>query len=1067
ANQTIRGISFGTTTGTGTADFYHNSVSINNPGLNITSAAFWKGEAGLVTARNNIFSNTSPAQTGVAKHFAAYIAATPFVASNNIYWAPNANGFVGFSTADKSNLALFASINSAAAPTDGNDQGSANANPNFISATDLNFAAATPAVSSGTPITTPFSINADILGNVRSTTAPSVGAYETTQPLFDSAAPVITNIIVNSGTTPSIYATIKDNGVPASAGNVQLWYRSGSTGTFTALTPDSIPVGTMNGTYKWGASVNSLPVANYQFYIAARDAVGVRYNISVNPIQASTFTGFSATDPVTYLNNPDPSVTTRSFTKRVILPAGTYNVGATSAPYFKLTDVANALNVAEITGNVIFELQADYDGTTGETFPITFNQLSTVGGNWTVTIRLGATVTARETSGYPASAVPLISLNGADRITFDGRQGGTGSNIEWTIRSKRTAASTNSPCVQLINGAQRNMLKYLKLESGSTTAANGTIQISTTNTSEGNSLNIIQNCEIRDRSDSVGVPATAIYSAGTAATPNDSNEILNNLIYNWSATGVHSTATGNGNGWKIANNSFYMTTATTTAQTSIRFLNASLGNIIENNTIGGTLPLAAGTAWTNSGNIAWRGIVASTSQTDSSFIRNNIVTNIALTGTGAGTYGGIELTGGLNSVNGNTIGNATIANSIQSSQLGTQLSLWSNGTGNIPVIYNNTVANINSTGNTNAVGHNGIRITSSSATNPLVIRNNTIFGLASANPTVSISTAAVVGILSLSASTLQTVSNNTVYDLSCTGGPANALTTAIGINIDDAAAGGTMNANRVYNIKNTSTNILAKVLGINFVNGATWTVSNNMVALGSDITNDVFIAGINDSLLGTLNIYNNSVLISGNNASAVDTTYGYRRYRASTATLRNNIFNNIRTSSSANYAIGVITASPGTNWKTNYNDLNTSNASQLGLWNAASLDFSTWKTTTLHDTSSINTAASFVSGTDLHLAAPTIGDLTFAGRPLSGLTTDYDGQTRDLFKPYMGADEIPSSPLPVTLVNFSASKNQSDVIVSWITASEINASHFEIERSIDGKDFTNITTVKATGISNT
>lgn len=1065
ANQMARGISFGTVTGTGTASFFYNSVSINSSGLNNSSAAFWKDGTGNVVVRNNIFSNTSPAQTGVSKHYASYISAGTITASNNVYWAPNANGFVGFATADRISLPAFAAALTTTSPADGNEQGSANANPNFTSASDLTLAGTNPAVQSGLPIVSPLAITTDFLGNTRSTSsATTIGAYESTQILLDSTAPIITNVVIVNSATPTVTANINDNGNSISAGDVRLWYRLGITGVFTALLPDSIPTVNMNGTYKWSTSLLALPSGLYQFYIAARDAAGLGRNIAVNPIQGATFSGFNPLDPVNYLNNPDAGVTTRTFTKTATLVGGTYAVGASSFPYLKLTDVANAVNAGQITGNLIFELQANYDGTTGEVFPITFNQLNTVGGNWTVTIRPAVGVTGRETSGYPASAVPIINLDGADRIVFDGRPGGIGTTSEWTIRSKRTTVSTNSPCVQFINGAQNDSLLYLKLESGNTTTTSGTVLLSTTNASTGNSYNVISNCDIRDRADSIGRPAVAIYSAGTAGFANDSIHIVNNNIFNWTTSGVQSTATGNGAGWKISNNHFYMTTAQSTAQTSIRFLNASVKNIIENNFIGGSTINAGGAAWTNSGNIAWRGIVASTSQADSSFIRNNTIQNIALTGTGSGTYGGIELTGGLNSVNNNLIGSTSTANSIQSSLLSTQISLWSNGTANIPNFYNNTIANITSTGNTTAVGHNGIRITSSATAGTLTIKGNTIFGLSAANPTVSISTASLVGILTLSASTLQTIANNTVYDLTTSGGPSNNATTAIGINIDDAASVGNVSANRVYNIKNTSTHLGAKVFGINLTNGGTWTVVNNMVGLGSDVTNDIIIVGINDSITGALNLYNNSVLISGVNALAVDTSYAYRRFRTSNVNIRNNILGNIRTSASINYASAIYTATPATTYKANYNALFT-NSSQIGLWLGISRDFSDWKATTLYDTNSVNLPTAFVSNTNLHLTIPTIGDVTFAGRPIAGVTNDFDGEARDLNKPYMGADENLSAPLPVKLISFTAKKLNDDVLVEWSTSSEINTDLFVVEASHNGKDFFKVATVKAVGNS--
>jgi hypothetical protein len=66
-----------------------------------------------------------------------------------------------------------------------------------------------------------------------------------------------------------------------------------------------------------------------------------------------------------------------------------------------------------------------------------------------------------------------------------------------------------------------------------------------------------------------------------------------------------------------------------------------------------------------------------------------------------------------------------------------------------------------------------------------------------------------------------------------------------------------------------------------------------------------------------------------------------------------------------------------------------------------------------------------------------------------------------------GYDGGIGSPLPVDLVSFSAFKQKDGVILSWITASEINNSHFEIERSEDGKTFNMIDQVAGNGNSNT
>ncbi len=58
-----------------------------------------------------------------------------------------------------------------------------------------------------------------------------------------------------------------------------------------------------------------------------------------------------------------------------------------------------------------------------------------------------------------------------------------------------------------------------------------------------------------------------------------------------------------------------------------------------------------------------------------------------------------------------------------------------------------------------------------------------------------------------------------------------------------------------------------------------------------------------------------------------------------------------------------------------------------------------------------------------------------------------------------------SPPLPVELVSFSCNKiNNNSINLNWTTATEINTSHFNIQRSINGKDFVTIDKMLAKGI---
>lgn len=67
------------------------------------------------------------------------------------------------------------------------------------------------------------------------------------------------------------------------------------------------------------------------------------------------------------------------------------------------------------------------------------------------------------------------------------------------------------------------------------------------------------------------------------------------------------------------------------------------------------------------------------------------------------------------------------------------------------------------------------------------------------------------------------------------------------------------------------------------------------------------------------------------------------------------------------------------------------------------------------------------------------------------------------FSPFVAASE--AAALPVEIVTFGAKKVQQSAILSFSTASELNNSHFDIERSTDGRTFEKIGEVKGAGDS--
>ncbi|MBL0177026.1 MAG: T9SS type A sorting domain-containing protein [Ignavibacteria bacterium] len=795
---------------------------------------------------------------------------------------------------------------------------------------------------------------------------------------------------------------------------------------------------------------------------------------------------------------------------------GSYTVGATGQ-YLNLTRVAAALTRGQVSGNTTFKLLSDYDGTTGETFPIVFNEFLSIGSLWTVTIRPDDGVTARYTSnGGTAPTTALISLNGADRIVFDG-QGRTGGGAptgvkEWTVRAQTN--TNNVPNFLFINDARANTLTYLTIEGNAvSTGASGTIWFSTTTGANGNDSNTVSFSDIRDRSDASGVPTTAVYSLGTTTTTasfNSNNTFTNCNIYNYFNPANESNAfkvAGGNTDWTITNNSIYQVNAltATTAAThyALNMNNTSANNhTISGNFIGGSAPNCGGTPWTLGGSVAvlFDGMYLNLGATTASTIANNTIANFAVTttsastsspgiwtsmwlaagnatisgntiGSGSGTGSvtvttsaagaisyclvsstggtatisgntvgsitalgattanshslvGISVTGsGTHTITGNTVGSTSTANSLycgtaSTSATGQQLGGILTGSTGTTTITNNTVANLR-----NEYASNGTT-TFSGATRGIVASSgiNTITG----NTVRDVSTASLhvgtggpnAGLLGISAYSttagIQTVSQNTVHALSNSAAAATTIS-AIGIQF----SGSTSNAhvierNLVHGITTATSNTGAMVLGIQ-VTGGTATFKNNMVRLGTDVATTNIVAGISKETATNNNFYFNSVYIGGSNigsGAAEPNTMAFRRTSTATDDVRNNVFFNARSNSgtgTGKHYAAYLNAT--TTMIMDYNVLfSNGTGSVLGFDGTTDrADLAAWKNNTPFDAHSSSADPQYVDATgstpDLHISTSLTTPVESNGITISGITTDYDANTRNAATPDVGADE--------------------------------------------------------------
>ncbi len=87
---------------------------------------------------------------------------------------------------------------------------------------------------------------------------------------------------------------------------------------------------------------------------------------------------------------------------------------------------------------------------------------------------------------------------------------------------------------------------------------------------------------------------------------------------------------------------------------------------------------------------------------------------------------------------------------------------------------------------------------------------------------------------------------------------------------------------------------------------------------------------------------------------------------------------------------------------------------------------------------------------------------TSAGTVDSDSWTTWNGNASDFWT--LGAKGLLNT-LPVELIDFTATKNNSAVLLKWQTASEINSNYFDLQHSTDGINFNTINTTKAAGTS--
>ncbi|MCX6156763.1 MAG: T9SS type A sorting domain-containing protein [Ignavibacteriae bacterium] len=687
----------------------------------------------------------------------------------------------------------------------------------------------------------------------------------------------------------------------------------------------------------------------------------------------------------------------------------TATIGTLTGTYTTLKTAFDAINLGTHKGNIEILI----NGNVVET--ATAVLYASGGSSSYNNIKIYPTIANLSVTGTLPS--PLIDLNGANRVTIDGRINYTGTPLSLTIANLSNSSTAGTSTIRLINGASSNTINYCNLKGSSLAAPSsegGIIMLSTSTGTTGNSSNIITYNNFTNAEGNR--PYTAIASLGSSSYINTTNTITYNTFYDFLNLSSSTTASGisilsNSTNFTISNNSFYETSSYVPSGTGefycINIDNASGNNFTVNtNSIGGSSSACGSTAFTKTSgnNNNFYGISLNAGTTTASNIHGNAIKNINWSNSGAGNFYGIKVTNGLVNV-GSTVADTIGSTSLNGSILFTNAAsggffngIYSNGLG-AKVISKNKIGGI-TTNNASANSTNFYGIYSL-GTGDLTAANNFIGSSTTPNSinlsSVSSGTGQTCYGILINSSGAVTVSGDTIVNI--TNNSSNSGSSITGIYNNSASVTGTYSKNFIRSLYLTQ-DAGASVYGIKMDTGTT-AYSNNIVTLDGNASNKIY--GIYDAG-GTNTLYFNTVYIGGIPSTGSNSSYSMYSGTINIRNYRNNLFVNARSyTGGKQYAVCLVN---NTAASINYNNYYASGSGGiLGVYN--SLDYVTlanWKTATGKDTNSVNINPLFVNAggnnaTDYNPGAMLVG---VTG---TGITIDYNGATR-LAIPSIGAWEF-------------------------------------------------------------
>ena len=268
-------------------------------------------------------------------------------------------------------------------------------------------------------------------------------------------------------------------------------------------------------------------------------------------------------------------------------------------------------------------------------------------------------------------------------------------------------------------------------------------------------------------------------------------------------------------------------------------------------------------------------------------------------------------------------------------------------------------------------------------------------------------------------------------------------TTQYGLRTGYFYDGGVIAGNKVE-ISATSTNYGLYSYNHNYYYYASGTESpvlvyNNMISIDAG-TSTAY--GIFDNYCDKTDYYYNSVNMIGSSTSH-RALYQYNTASNTTGTsFKNNSFVN-----TAGYA--AYFNSPTSVAASDYNNFHTT-GSNFAYWSGARANLSALQSASSKDANSVSMDPTWFSATDLHTKSLAFNNL---GTPITGITTDIDGDTRDASTPDIGCDEFDPPARDIAVTNISpinaVSGNQS-IMIDFSTYGTATLTSAQFNFSVNG-----------------